>query len=99
MSAAIPHRPEGFAADQPVSRQRRLARNLPNPLRRTSPSAVATLAFLSLLLRDLVGSPAMGLRTPATTEPRLVVLWLAGALVIATTGLGAGLLAGTRMGE
>ncbi len=99
MSAAISHRPEGFAADRLASRQWRSARNLPYRFRRASPGAVASIAFLALLTWGFVGSLTMGLRTPATAEPRMAVFWLAGAILIVATGLATGLLAGTRPGE
>jgi hypothetical protein len=41
----------------------------------------------------------MGLRTTATTEPRLAILWLVVTLGIALTGLAAGLLVTARLGE
>jgi hypothetical protein len=56
-------------------------------------------SILTLLLWGFVGSLAMGLRTPATAEPRLAVRWLAGALLIAAMGPTIGLLTETRLGE
>jgi hypothetical protein len=56
-------------------------------------------SILTLLLWGFVGSLATGLRTPATAEARLAVLWLAGALLIAAIGPTIGLLTETRLRE
>ena len=62
-------------------------------------SATAYLTLGALLLWSFVGSFAMGLRTPATSEPRMARTWLAIALAIAAAGLAAGLLAGKEPEE
>jgi len=59
-------------------------------LARVGARAVTALGVIGIIAWTFVGSLVMGLRTPRTSEARMVWLWLVGlALIVVLSGLGA----------
>jgi len=94
MSAAISHLPERPPASSVSPIHRTAAGRLRSGMRVLRSGRLPVLSLVLLLLWSFVGSLAMGLRTPATSDAGMARLWLAGAMAIALAGVVAGFLAG-----